>query len=103
MSAPPKRKRLAGGRGVGPVLRIAWSKPVYQKRTNTANASDAKRVIQITREAFGCGYDVCIIPPVEPSLDQEFATYKQARGYGGGLRLVQGWHLVDLTGEASNG
>ncbi len=103
MSAPPKRKRPHWHAGARPDLGKSGLKPSYQNPAVAANASEGKRVIQITRETFGCGFDVRVIPPVEPSLDQEFATYKQARGYGGGLRLVQGWHLVDLTGEADNG
>jgi hypothetical protein len=40
-----------------------------------------------------------IIPPLEAgNFDQHHATYKSARGYAAGLRLVLGMPVVDLCG-----
>lgn len=49
------------------------------------------------------GFLVEIIPPLPegPNHDQWFATYRGARGYGGGLRMVLGLKLVDLCDEAN--
>lgn len=47
----------------------------------------------------GGRFDVEVIPPPAEgaSFDQTFPTYKAARGYAGGLRLVTGWPLIDLA------
>jgi hypothetical protein len=59
-----------------------------------------QHVIIIAHEAFGAGYDVKVVPPLpgEP-LDAEFAEYRKARGWAGGLRMTRGWRIVDQTGE----
>lgn len=52
--------------------------------------------IFIAPEAFGLGFDVTVRPvPTGDTLDREFPTYRAARGYAGGLRLVKGWPVVD--------
>ncbi len=59
----------------------------------------AERIIEITYEPFGAGFDVKVIPPVEgEELDAEFPTHKRARGWASGLRMTRGWRIVDRTG-----
>lgn len=62
----------------------------------------ADRAIYIRDEAFGVGFDVVVLPPLDDgrSFDKECATHREARGYGGGLRLTLGLRLVD---ESSGG
>jgi hypothetical protein len=45
------------------------------------------------------GFDVEILPPPAEgaSFDQSFASYKAARSYARGIRLVTGWVLIDLA------
>lgn len=54
--------------------------------------------IRVTPTAEG-RFDVEVIrPPLDgPNHDQTFATYRAARGYSRGLRLVTGWPLIDLA------
>ncbi len=64
----------------------------------------ADRVIEITPEPFGTGFDVKVQPPLETeSLDREYRDYKEARGWAGGLRLARGWRIVDQCGEHPHG
>ncbi|MHA6768095.1 hypothetical protein [Sphingobium ummariense] len=56
------------------------------------------RIIEISPEPFGAGFDVKVIPPVDGEpLDAEFPTHKQARGWASGLRLARGWRIIDRT------
>lgn len=39
------------------------------------------------------------IEPIDPAYPvQTFATYKDARGTAGGIRMVRGWKLIDHIG-----
>jgi hypothetical protein len=59
------------------------------------------RLIQLRRED-GLYVVEIVPPPTEGAgFDQAHATYKAARGYAGGLRMVTGWNLVDLCDEAN--
>lgn len=56
------------------------------------------RIIEITNEPFNHGFDVKVVPPVEgESLDAEFPTHRQARGWASGLRMTRGWRIIDRT------
>ncbi|MBB5685653.1 hypothetical protein [Sphingobium boeckii] len=58
--------------------------------------------IEIAHEVFGVGFDVRIKPPLaDKDWDREFATYREARGWAGGLRMTHGWKIIDRTGGAS--
>lgn len=57
-----------------------------------------EHTIVIEPEAFDQGFDVRVTPPTAFSLDREFATAKQARGYASGLKMVHGWKVLDLIG-----
>lgn len=58
----------------------------------------SERIIEITYEPFGAGFDVRVKPPVEGEhLDAEFQTHRKARGWASGLRLTRGWRIVDRT------
>lgn len=62
---------------------------------------EARRTVRISPAPFDDGFDVEIVPPLEAgNFDQNFPEYKQARGYGAGLRMSLGLPLVDLCGEA---
>lgn len=55
--------------------------------------------IVISEEAFGCGFDVVVEPPVEDeSLDAEFRDYGKARAWADGLRRTRGWRIIDRSG-----
>ena len=70
----------------------------YSKIESTVNPDPAERYIEITAEAFGCGFDVRVIPPVDDEhLDAEFPDHKRARGWASGLRMTRGWRIVDRT------
>ena len=51
----------------------------------------------IILRAADAGFSVSIEPPSPEEAGQTFQSYKQARGYAGGLRLVKGWKLSDLA------
>lgn len=53
--------------------------------------------------ANGSGFIVRIVPPVEgEDLAGDFDSYRNARGWAGGLRMTRGWRVVDET-EATHG
>lgn len=59
-------------------------------------ATDRERIIVITPAPTG--FRVEVQPPVEgEDLDADFAVYRKARGWAGGLRLTRGWRLIDQT------
>jgi hypothetical protein len=53
--------------------------------------------IYLRPEPFGVGFDVTIEPPLADGrkFDRELATYREARGYAGGLRMSLGLPVVD--------
>lgn len=52
----------------------------------------------IILSATETGFRVEVQPPVEgEDLDADFAVYRKARGWAGGLRLTRGWRLIDQT------
>lgn len=56
----------------------------------------AKRAILVRPDPVEGGYEVTVVPPFDGvGHDKRFLTYREARGYGGGLRLVLGLKLVD--------
>ena len=58
--------------------------------------------IVISREAFGFGFDVEIVPPpLGVGHGREFRTHKEAFGYASGLRLAHGLPIHDLSGEVA--
>lgn len=70
----------------------------FGKSTKIIEIAQPRRFIVIEREAFGLGYDVCIIPPLEgENLEAEFPDHKRARDWASGLRLTRGWTIRDLT------
>jgi hypothetical protein len=68
-------------------------------------APQAPHSIRIQPGRFGDGFDVEVIPPLQegPNHDHSFATYKSARSYVGGLRLVLGFPFVELCCEEADG
>lgn len=97
MREAAQRKRRPSGGGVNPKLGGTGQTKPY--RNSSLSASDP--VIRIEPEPFGQGFDVKILPPLADgrSFDQEHATYRAARGYAGGLRLILGLPMLDLVGE----
>jgi hypothetical protein len=59
------------------------------------------RSIRITPHPQLGKYSVEILPPLPegPNHDANFAEYRKARGYAGGLRLALGLPLIDLAAE----
>lgn len=58
-----------------------------------------ERIIEIAEEAFGCGFDVMVKPPVpDEPLDAEFRDYSKARAWADGLHRTRGWRMIDKTG-----
>ncbi|WP_070154097.1 hypothetical protein [Sphingobium phenoxybenzoativorans] len=44
----------------------------------------------------GSGFTVRIDPPIEgEDLDGDFDSYRNARGWAGGIRMTRGWRIVD--------
>lgn len=63
------------------------------------NTAPVVRTIEIREEAFGCGFDVVVIPPLpDEPLDAEFRHYRQARAWADGLHRTRGWRIIDQTG-----
>lgn len=56
--------------------------------------SDRRIVIAQAGESFR----VCVDPaPDGPDMGDTFPTYRRARGYAGGLRLIHRWPIADET------
>lgn len=56
-------------------------------------------VIEITREPGQGLYRVDVKPAVDlGQWTASYATHKDAFGYAGGVRMVKGWPIVDLSG-----
>lgn len=93
--APPRKKGAALASSALPSRNRRHSTAAA-----TAKAEIAPRII-VREEAFGACHEVIVenAPPGE-SLDREFATYRDARGWAGGLRLTRGWPIRDECGDA---
>jgi hypothetical protein len=54
--------------------------------------------ITIKAQKLG-GFAVAVndAPAAEASFDKQYGTYREARGYGRGLRLARGWKLHDMA------
>lgn len=54
--------------------------------------------VSIYIRADGGGFAVSVSPP-QPGYEEavRFASHREARGYGGGLRLCHRWKLCDET------
>ena len=64
--------------------------------------TEVDRRIIIRPEAFGAGFDVTVVPPIEGHpLDKEFDNHRAAYGYASGLRMTLGFPVIDKTGEPS--
>ena len=73
------------------------------KRTSASYSNPAptatERAVYIRPEVFGVGFDVVITPALDDgrNFDRECRTYREARGYSGGLRLSLGLRVIDET------
>ncbi|CAN5349962.1 hypothetical protein BH10PSE12_BH10PSE12_18910 [soil metagenome] len=55
---------------------------------------------RIILDRLGSGFSVRIDPPLEgEDLNGDFDSYRNARGWAGGVRMTRGWLLMDQTGE----
>jgi hypothetical protein len=62
--------------------------------------ANGETVITIDAGPFSDGFDVTVRPtPEGENPDAHFETYKQARGWAGGLRLCHCWRIVDHVGD----
>ena len=92
---PPKVKRSPCR---GPVTSLRGSEKTGTVYRETMPPASERR-IEIAREPFGEGFDVRVKPPVENhDWDREFPTYREARGWAGGLKMSHGWKILDRTG-----
>ncbi|MBV9528531.1 hypothetical protein [Sphingomonas sp.] len=58
--------------------------------------------IIIRPEAFGCGFDVLIDPPISYArYDQERPTLRAARRYAESLKVVTGFPIRDNNGDTA--
>ncbi|QUT05202.1 hypothetical protein KFK14_19725 [Sphingobium phenoxybenzoativorans] len=59
-----------------------------------ASQPDHKVVVR----RIGSGFSVRIEPPIEgEDLNGDFDSYKNARGWAGGIRMTRGFRLIDET------
>ncbi len=59
------------------------------------------RSIIVTQD--GGQFHVCVDPaPDGPDLSGAFPTYRKARGFAGGLRLIHRWPIIDRTCGGEN-
>lgn len=57
------------------------------------------QTIEITHEAFGCGFDVVVKPQIVPdNQGWEFREHAQAMAFAQSLHQQHGWAIVDRTG-----
>lgn len=67
--------------------------------TIVPSRAKAAHTITITDEAFGCGFDVCVVPPpAGVGHDRDFGALPDAEVYASRLASATGWPIVFLTG-----
>ncbi|QQN73625.1 hypothetical protein [Croceicoccus sp. YJ47] len=85
------------------------SKVLFETNAKEATATRAKKPVlsaftdprhRVVIRDIGGMFQVTVEPEHPAHTPETYATYKQARGYAGGLRMVNRWPLQDET-EAS--
>jgi len=95
--SPENRKGRSGKTALVSAPTKAPTRISYPKSPLPANG---ETVITIEAGPFGDGFDVTVRPtPEGENPDAHFETYKQARGWAGGLRLCHCWRIVDHVGD----